>query len=273
MALLRRCLEGSPRALRNLTPGPSPGGRGGAKPYPESVIGCCVRPNTYHCAQIIAPFGNPARRRPPSPPGRGAGGEASKGTWRIQHGLLRHPLRISRKALSFVLYVCCLAVPGAARAEVAVSEYDVKAAFLFNFTKFVEWPPMAFTAEHSPLKICVLGENPFGKTLRLLTEEEATGRRLSLIHLDKLNNLEACHVLYISRSERDRLPQVLAALHSAPVLTVGDTPGFIDQGGMINFIREGSKVRFDVNQETAERAGLKISSRLLALAKHVKGSP
>jgi hypothetical protein len=188
---------------------------------------------------------------------------------------VRRPVRLG-KALLPLLCACWLGVcgvPGVARAEVAAPEYDVKAAFLFNFTKFVEWPPSAFADEHSPLKICVLGENPFGKALRVLTKEEVGGRRLSLMHLDKLNSLETCHVLYVSRSERDRLPQVLAGLHSAPVLTVGDTAGFTGQGGMINFILEGSKVRFDVNQEAAERAGLKISSRLLALAKQVKGSP
>jgi len=166
-----------------------------------------------------------------------------------------------------------LAAPGAAAAEAVASEYDVKAAFLFNFTKFVEWPPSAFADEHSPLKICVLGENPFGKALRVLMEEEVGGRKLTLLRLDNLNNPATCHVLYVSRSERDRLPQVLAGLHGIPVLTVGDTPGFIDQGGMINFVLEGSKVRFDVDQEAAERAGIKISSRLLALAKHVKGRP
>jgi hypothetical protein len=187
----------------------------------------------------------------------------------------RRPVRLGKALLPVFCagLLCVFVVPVVARAEVAASEYDVKAAFLFNFTKFVEWPPAAFTDEHSPLKICVLGENPFGKTLRLLTEEEAAGRRLSLVHLDRLNSLETCHILFVSRSERDRLPQVLAAVHSASVLTVGDTAGFFDQGGMINFILEGSKVRFDVNQEAAERAGLKISSRLLALAKHVKGSP
>ena len=174
--------------------------------------------------------------------------------------------------VAFAVLAALLAAAGAADAEVAVSEYDVKAAFLFNFTKFVEWPSAAFTDEHSPLRICILGEDPFGKTLRVLTEGEVAGRRLTLLHLDKLNNLEACHVLYVSRSEVDRLPQVLAGLHNAPVLTVGDAKGFIDEGGMINFILEGSKVRFDVNQEAAERAGIKISSRLLALAKHVKGS-
>ncbi|MFY9821967.1 MAG: YfiR family protein [Thermoanaerobaculia bacterium] len=174
-----------------------------------------------------------------------------------------------------MLVVCAavLCVPGAAHAQAAASEYAVKAAFLFNFTKFVEWPPAAFADERSPLKVCVLGEDPFGKALHALAGDEVGGRRLSVTHLDRPGALETCHVLFVSRSEGERLPQVLAGLHGAPVLTVGDTPGFIDQGGMINFILEGSKVRFDVNQEAAERAGIKISSRLLALAKHVKGRP
>jgi hypothetical protein len=166
-----------------------------------------------------------------------------------------------------------LGVPGVAHAQATASEYDVKALFLFNFTKFVEWPAAAFTDEHSPLKLCVLGENPFGKALKVLTGEEVGGRKLTFVHLESVNNLETCHAVFISRSERDRLPQILAGLHNAPVLTVGESPAFIDQGGMINFIIEGSKVRFDVNQEAAERAGIRISSRLLALAKHVKGRP
>jgi hypothetical protein len=182
-------------------------------------------------------------------------------------------LRAFRKTFLFLVALSCGLVPCLAGTQGVAPEYEVKAAFLFNFTKFVEWPPSAFTDEHSLLKICVLGENPFGKTLRSLTDDEVGGRRLSLVHPESLNNLESCHVLYVSRSERERLGPVLAALRNAPVLTVGDTPGFIDQGGMINFILEGSKVRFDVNQEAAERAGLKISSRLLALAKHVKGRP
>ena len=161
--------------------------------------------------------------------------------------------------------------PAVAQAQAAAPEYDVKALFLFNFTKFVEWPQAAFTDEHSPLKLCVLGENPFAKAVKVLADEEVGGRKLTFQHLESGNSLETCHVLFISRSERDRLPQILAGLHNAPVLTVSEMPAFIEQGGMINFILEGSKVRFDINQEAAERAGLKISSRLLALAKHVKG--
>lgn len=184
-------------------------------------------------------------------------------------------LRTSRKTLLFLLSVACGlgAAAGPARAQGVAPEYEVKAAFLFNFTKFVEWPHSAFGDEHTPLKICVLGESPFGKTLRALAGDEVVGRRLLLAHPETLNALETCHVLFVSRSERDRLGSVLAGVRNAPVLTVGDTPGFVDQGGMINFVLEGSKVRFDINQEAAERAGLRISSRLLALAKHVKGRP
>lgn len=186
-------------------------------------------------------------------------------------------LRSCSKALLLALWAGWLSLgagSGVAQAQAVAPEYDVKAAFLFNFTKFVEWPQAAFADEHSPLKLCVLGENPFGKALlKGLTEEEVGGRKLIFLRLESTNNLETCHVLYVSRSERERLPQILASLHNAPVLTVGDTPAFLDQGGMINFILEGSKVRFDVNLEAAEPAGLKISSRLLALAKHVKGRP
>jgi hypothetical protein len=176
--------------------------------------------------------------------------------------------------LSLLLAAAVLAAPGrAAWAQPAVSESDVKAAFLYNFTKFVEWPPAAFADARSPLKICVLGEDPFGKTLRALMDEEVGGRPLSLLRLDNLSNPAACHVLFISRSEKNRLPQILAALGDTPVLTVGDTPEFFEQGGIINFILEGSKVRFEINQEAAERVGIKISSKLLALARRVKGRP
>ncbi|MEA2601292.1 MAG: hypothetical protein QOF89_2284 [Acidobacteriota bacterium] len=178
-----------------------------------------------------------------------------------------------RAVLLPLLLAAALVAPGSpAPAQPAVSEADVKAAFLYNFTKFVDWPQPVL-AEGSELKICVLGEDPFGRTLQALTQEEVGGHRLKLIHLSSPSNLTACHVLFISRSEKDRLPRILEALGDAPVLTVGDTQGFVDQGGIINFLLEGSKVRFEINQEDAERVGIKISSKLLALARRVKGRP
>lgn len=163
-----------------------------------------------------------------------------------------------------------LAASGTARAEVA-SEYDVKAAFLYNFTKFVEWPASAFT-ERNDFQLCVLGEDPFGKSLKVVEDEKVAGRRITLLRTPKLAEAEGCQILFISRSERARMPQILQDLGDAPVLTVADTDGFLDDGGIINFKLEGSKVRFEINQEAAERAGIKISSKLLRLAVGAKGT-
>jgi hypothetical protein len=159
------------------------------------------------------------------------------------------------------------ALPGAAGAQVAAPEYDVKAAFLYNFTKFVEWPAAAFP--DGTLRLCVLGEDPFGKTLQTVAGEEVAGHKLIVLSAGKLSDPAGCQVLFISRSESARMPQILSSLRGVPVLTVGDTRGFLEQGGIINFTFEGSKVRFEINQESAERAGIKISSKLLRLATRV----
>lgn len=161
--------------------------------------------------------------------------------------------------------------PWTAQAQVA-SEYDIKAAFLYNFTKFVEWPASTFEDERSSFRICILGEDPFGKSLRDIAVEPVAGRKITLVGMANLKP-ESCHVLFISRSERSRMPQILQDLGDAPVLTVADTSGFLEEGGIINFVLEGSKVRFQINQEAAERAGIKISSKLLRLAVGAKGAP
>lgn len=167
--------------------------------------------------------------------------------------------------------VVLLAASGTARAEVA-SEYDVKAAFLYNFTKFVEWPASAFEDERSNFRICVYGEDPFGKSLWVVSDEPVAGRKVTLLGMANLKP-ESCHILFISRSERSRISQILEELRDTPVLTVADTDGFLDRGGIINFVLEGSKVRFEISQQAAERAGIKISSKLLRLAVGPKGSP
>ena len=183
------------------------------------------------------------------------------------------PRLLAARLAALALCASCLAAPEPGNAQLTASESDLEAAFLYNFTKFVEWPAASFPEARSPLKLCTLGEDPFGKTLKALIEEGVGGHPVSLLRLDSLNDPAACHVLFISRSEKERLPQVLESLGDAPVLTVGDTKGFLDQGGIINFIREESKLRFEINQEAAEQAGLRISSKLLALAKRVKGRP
>lgn len=170
-------------------------------------------------------------------------------------------MALLRQALILGLLV---ALPAAAQEL----EYPLKAAFLYNFVKFVEWPADAFAGERSPLTVCVYGTDPFGDTLDNVVRGESVGERGLIVQRpDALDDLRDCHVLFVSRSERSRLSEVLARVQGEPVLTVGDTDGFLKAGGVINFVLEENKVRFLINPEAAGRSGLKISSKLLRLAK------
>jgi hypothetical protein len=152
------------------------------------------------------------------------------------------------------------------RAQTQPSEYQIKAAFIFNFAKFVEWPTNALPEANSPMVIGVLGENPFGdnleKTMRNKTVED---HPLLIKHFQSASDASKSHVLFISNSEKEKLPEVLKALEGSSVLTVGEMDGFSERGGMISFVIEGTKIRFRINNDAATRAGLKISSKLLSL--------
>jgi hypothetical protein len=148
-------------------------------------------------------------------------------------------------------------------------EYQVKAAFLLNFIKFTEWQPAAFTASDSPISICILGADPFGDSLdQVIAGESANGRKVALERLKRAPLAKACQVLFISKSEKG-LDKILPALGPG-VLTVGDEETFIRAGGMISFIIEDRRVRFDINQTAAENAALKLSSKLLSVARSVE---
>lgn len=148
-------------------------------------------------------------------------------------------------------------------------EYQVKAAFLYNFAKFVDWPGEAFSDGSAPLVIGVIGNDPFGGALdSAINGKNIGGRRLTVRRLKWGQDLRSCHILFISSSERQRLPQIIQSLRGSSVLTVGDMGQFNQQGGMINFILEASKVRFEINSRGADQARLRISSKLLALAKN-----
>ena len=154
--------------------------------------------------------------------------------------------------------------------EAAASEYQVEAAFLYHFAEFVEWPTEAFTTHDTPFVIGVLGENPFGKALEEAVRDKAiNGHPLRLMHFDNrsLAELHQCHILFIAPSERKHLPEIFQALKQKSVLTVGHMERFIEMGGMINFIIEGKRVRFEINDEAARRVSLKISAKLLTLAR------
>lgn len=163
--------------------------------------------------------------------------------------------------------VLLLAVGGVRAEEYQPSEYQLKAAFLFNFAKFVEWPAESFPEEKSPILIGVLGENPFGGELeRTIRDKTVNGRALQLKEYRSPADAKACHILFISSSEKKRLPEIFESLRGTSVLTVGETDNFTESGGIISFVREGNKIRFQINDQAARSARLKISSKLLNLA-------
>jgi len=145
-------------------------------------------------------------------------------------------------------------------------EYDIKAAYLFNFAQFVQWPPQAFSSPSAPMVIGILGSDPFGGKLdRIVRGEVLRGHRLTVRHVGGTGDLRSCQILFIPKSESGRVQEALAAVRGSAVLTVGDSDHFVAQGGMIGFVMAGKSVRFQINSGAAQREGLTISSRLLRL--------
>jgi uncharacterized protein DUF4154 len=149
-------------------------------------------------------------------------------------------------------------------------EYRVKAVFLFNFAQFVEWPPGAFPDSQAPVVIGVLGEDPFGSLLEETVRGEALGGRpFQVRRYHTVDEIKACQILFISRSESDRLQEILAGLKGRPILTVGDGEGFSVRGGMVRFVMDKNRIRLRINLEAAQAANLTISSKLLRSAEIV----
>ncbi len=154
-----------------------------------------------------------------------------------------------------------------------VDEYQVKAAFLYNFAKFVEWPPQAFKSDKDPIRICVLGQDPFGRTLGDAVDGKIVlGRKFVITEVPDVGQATECHMLFVSSSERKRFRTIFVELRSRGILTIGETEGFATQGGMVNFKLEDGRVRLEINVEAAGEAKLRISSQLLNLAQIVKSA-
>jgi len=152
------------------------------------------------------------------------------------------------------------------------TEYQVKAAYLYNFGKFVEWPT-GVTASESSFNICVLGQDPFSSTFgTTIAGESIKGKNVLIKRIPRAQDAVGCHILFVSSSEEARLKEILAALDKTSVLTVSDMPQFTRRGGMIQFVTEANRVRFEVNLTNAERTGLTLSSQLLKVAISVRKS-
>ncbi len=173
-----------------------------------------------------------------------------------------------------LLLVLLAATSGTAEAQ-APSQYEIKAAFLINFARYTEWPDESDgtgPSQGQRVEVCVLGRDPFGVVLDELDGREVGTRTVAVRRSTVASELTACHVLFVARSEEGQFAEALGALEHRPILTVGDAAGFMESGGMINFVVRSNKLRFMINMDAVAGAGLDLSSRLLRLAVDDDGS-
>jgi hypothetical protein len=173
----------------------------------------------------------------------------------------------SRKTIAAMI-VAVLVFVLHARADEPSREYQVKAAFIYNFVQFVDWPASAFADDSSPLTIGVLGANPFGDALDHVVEgKTVNARTLAVRYFSRIEDVEKCQVLFVVSSDQNFLQRLHDKLKDQSVLTIGEADEFLPTGGIIRLYTEENKVRFEINVDAAEQAQLKISSKLLHLAK------
>lgn len=188
-----------------------------------------------------------------------------------QGGRLRAPRRLSRYLCTWLLLLLTISL---ARAEDVTREYELKAAFLYNFLLFVEWPQQSHPPTNAPLVIGVLGTDPFGNSLdEAMKGKTVSGHPIAIVRMKDARAWTNCHLLFVGQSERKNLPQILKTVAGQSVLTVGDQDRFSEQGGIINFFNEGPRIRFEINRAAAEDAGLKLDPKLLKLARIVNAPP
>lgn len=180
-------------------------------------------------------------------------------------------MAIGRTSLKCLLPALLALVCAAAAAAPPVPEYELKAAFLYNFALFVDWPGEG-RAEGSPtLPLCVIGRDPFGPALDVLEGKAVRAQKIEVRRLDWTEGAAECRILFIAASEQGRLARILGAVAGRPVLTVADSEDWLDQGVMINLSRRQARLAFDINLGAARQAGLRISSKLLRLASGTVG--
>jgi hypothetical protein len=192
--------------------------------------------------------------------------------------------RISRLIVQvFVLLACLLVADAYPESKSAqYKEYEVKAAFMYNFLKFIDWPEVKMARGGNQIVVGIIGEDPFGAAADIFKDKKVEERNVVVKRFEgieqlkktadkdkQLEALQMCHLLFICHSEQKQASEIIDIVGKNGVLTVGDTSGFIESGGGINFFMEDNKIRFDINLTAAEKAGLKIRSQLLRLAKRV----
>jgi hypothetical protein len=173
---------------------------------------------------------------------------------------------------SILLWICCLVQTAgtfpAAADDHSAREYEVKAAFIFKFAQFMEWPAGAFTSDTDAIIVATVGDDPFQGSLdRVMAGKTIGSRPMAVVHFSSVDQIQRCHVLFISAANADELPAILSKVAKSPVVTIGEQDDFCASGGVIQFLIEDAKIHFEVNTAAADQSGVKISSRLLKLAK------
>jgi hypothetical protein len=171
--------------------------------------------------------------------------------------------------LAAVFAVVSLALP--CRAGAPTREYQVKAAFVFNFTQFVEWPESAFASSDAPFVIGIIRHDPFDGALENAMNGKSVGRHtISVKRFDSADDINACQLLFVPTECDDSLGPIFDKVGKSPVLTVGETDAFMAAGGQFRFYIDGNRVRFEVDPDTIDSAGLKVSAKLMKLARMYK---
>ncbi len=184
--------------------------------------------------------------------------------------LLTRGRRAGRCLLALLLIVAWAPATTAQAVRQTAREAGVQAAFLYRFTHFAEWPPEAMGGKGDPITMCVTGRDELAEGLEHAVEgRKSRNRPLVVRRVDGPDGAPGCHVLFIGSSDPKAVDRIVAALASQPTLTVGDVPSFARRGGMIHLMREGKRMRFEINRVAAERARIRLSSQLLKLAQIV----
>jgi hypothetical protein len=187
-------------------------------------------------------------------------------------GHRRWPMKTARmrSRIRFLLVLTVVFCASTLLAQTTAKEYRIKAAFLFNFANYVEWSPETFKEANSPLTYCTVGEDPFEGVLDQSLNAKSVGTHpLRVQHLKAPENFQGCQIVFIGANEKKRVAAILETLKQTPVLVVGESSHFVQQGGTVGFLSEENTVRFEVNLEAAQRARLNISATLLSVAKTV----
>jgi len=187
-------------------------------------------------------------------------------------GLPAHAVRRVGATAAVVLLLCLMAFcPAAMAKSKAFQEYQLKAVFLYHLTNFVAWPSELRASTDEPIRIVILGPNPFGDLLqKVVAGERVRGRPIIVEHHPSLTDLGPCQIVFVSSSLSDQLPHLVADVRNTGALIVGDIEGFARRGGDVNLLRKGNRITIEINVQGARRAGFGFSSKLLRMARIVE---